>query len=114
MNSSKSRSPAQECAIHSHRDALEAAKKAVEEWAAKDEGLDVIAAKNEGLRDVIASAILEHLGECATDTDGDDTLEIVSDLFEDHWKRMSNHLAHTLGQLAQTAHALGHAHTQPQ
>lgn len=95
MNSS--RSPAQERAIRSHRDALEAAKKAVVDWAAKDEGR----------LDVIANAIIERLGECATDTDGDDTLDVVSDLFEDHWKQMSNHLAHTISHLAQTAHALG-------
>ena len=88
-----------EIAVRSLRDAHQAARKAVEQWAAKDEGG----------REVIASAILERLGECATDTDGDDTLEVVSELFEELWNRMSNHLAHTLGHLGKAAHAVGKA-----
>ena len=86
-------------AVNAHRDALRAATKAVEEWSAKEDD------------DAIASAIIEQLSECATDTTGDDTLEVVSDLFEEHWKKMSNHLAHTLGDLAKAAHALGRAHS---
>jgi hypothetical protein len=98
MQRSKSRSPAQERAIQSHRDALAAAKKAVDDWAAKgdDERFEVI-----------ASAIIERLDECATDTDGDPTLEVVSDFFEDHWQEVSDHLSHILGELAKAAHALG-------
>lgn len=103
MSSSRRRTPAHQQAIRSQRDALRAAKKAVTEWAAK----------NEEQREVIASAMIERLGECATDTEGDETLEVVSELFEEHFRQMPNPVAHTIGQLALTAHALGRAHTQP-
>lgn len=104
MSSSKGRTPAQESAIRSQRNALQAARKAVTEWAAK----------NEEQRDVIASAMIERLGECATDTNGDETLEVVSELFEEHFKQMPNHVAHALEALALTARTLGRVATTPQ
>ena len=97
MSSSKRRTPAQERAIRSQRDALQAARKAVTKWAAKDEER----------RDVVASAMIERLGECATDTDGDETLEVVSELFEEHFRQMPNHVAHALEALALSARTLG-------
>lgn len=104
MSSSKRRTPALDRAIRSQRDALQAAKKAVADWAARDEGQ----------REVVASAMIERLGECATDTEGNETLEVVSDLFEEHWKKLSNHVAHALGALALTARALGRTATTPE
>jgi hypothetical protein len=62
---------------------------------------------DEARRDLIVTAIIERLGECASDIDGDDTLEVVSELFEEFWKKMPDHLAHALGRLAKAAHALG-------
>lgn len=97
MTSRKRRTPAQERAIREHRDALQAVKTAVARWAAKDEGR----------RDAIAAAVIERLGECATDTDGDDTLEVVSQLFEEYVEVMSHVVAHAVGMLAKAAHALG-------
>jgi hypothetical protein len=104
MSRSKRRTPAQERAIHSQREALQAAKQAVAEWAAK----------NQEQREVIASAMIERLGECATDTDGDETLEVVSELFEEHFKKMPNHVAHALEALALTARVLGRLARPPQ
>jgi ubiquinone biosynthesis protein UbiJ len=70
--------------------------KAVGEWAAKDASR----------RYVIALAMFQRLSECAADMDGDATLEVVSDLFEDYEKEMSEHLAHTIGELVTTAHTM--------
>ena len=104
MSSTKRRTPALERAIRSQRDALQAAKKTVADWAARDEGQ----------HEVVAFAMIERLRECATDTDGDATLEVVSDLFEEHYKALSNHVAHALGTLALTARTLSRAATTPE
>src|SRR5438552_2941672 len=88
-------------AIHAHRDALQVAKRAVAEWAAK----------YEGRRDVVASAMLELLSGCDTDRDGDKTLEVVSELFEEYVELLeadrANAVAHALGQFGIAAQALG-------
>jgi hypothetical protein len=86
-------------AIHAHREALSAARRAVAEWAAKDEGR----------RHCLCVAVLERLGECVADKEGDDTLEVVSELFEQHSNEMPIGVSHALNVLARAAHGLGRA-----
>jgi hypothetical protein len=95
-------SAATEAAIRALRDAQEAAKKAVAEWAAQQNGR----------RDVVASAMLERLADCRKDKTGDTTLETVSELFEEYAELFeadgASAVAHALGQLGIAAQALGH------
>lgn len=88
--------------IQAHRAALQATQEAVAQWASK----------HEGRRDAIAAGILELLADCANDEEGDQTQQVVSDLFEEHAKLFAadraNALTHALGNLGVAAQALGH------
>ena len=66
--------PAVDAAIQRQRDVLRAAKEAVAAWAVKADGR----------RDSTADAMIQLLGECAFDKDGDDTLEVVSEFLEQY------------------------------
>ncbi len=101
MSNRKRRSRGHERAIRSQRDALQAAKKAVDAWCA---------AAN-GNRDATAASMLRLLSECAKDTDGDKTLDLVNDLFEEHIEVLGASEAHevmyALGLLVEAARTLG-------
>jgi hypothetical protein len=101
MTSSK-RTCAMTQAAQAHRDALQATREAVAEWASK----------YEGRRDRIAGGMLELLSGCERDKNGSRTLQVVSDVFDDHAELLTanqaNGLAHALGHLGQAAQALGH------
>lgn len=92
-----------DAAIQQHRTVLRAVKEAVAAWAVKAEGR----------RDSTADGMIQLLGECATDKDGDDTLEVVSAFFEEYAELLhADHggaVAHAVGDLAKAAHALGRA-----
>jgi hypothetical protein len=83
------------------RDALTATKRAVEAWRDADEG-----------RDDIANGMRTLLGELDADDDGDDTLDVVAELLDEHVERLSatslqgHALAHALGHLGTAALAL--------
>lgn len=102
MNSSRERKDAMTRAVHAHRDALQATKKAVAEWASK----------HEGRRDAVAAGMLELLSDCVQDKDGNKTQEVVSELFDDYVELLdadqANTLAHALGNLGLAAQVLGH------
>lgn len=89
-------------AIQAHRSVLQATQKAVAQWASK----------HEGRRDAIAAGILELLADCANDEDGDQTQQVVSDLFEEHAELIAadraNALADALAHLGVAAQTLGH------
>lgn len=92
--------PAVDSAIQRHRDILRAAKEAVAAWAVKADGR----------RDSTADAMIQLLGECAADKDGDDTLEVVSQFFEEYTELLDaergSSVAHAVGDLAKAAHHL--------
>jgi hypothetical protein len=96
----KRSNPSLDAAIQRHRDILRAAKEAVAAWAVKAEGR----------RDSIADAMIQLLGECATDRDGDDTLEVTGSFFEEYTELLhADHggsVAHAVGLLGKAAHQL--------
>jgi hypothetical protein len=95
MPSRSPKSPSKR-AVASHRQVLAQTKAAVAKWAA--EGRE--------RREVIAKSMLELLADCAEDGNGDQTLEAVSAVFEEHVGVLTSALAHQLGVLADAARGL--------
>jgi hypothetical protein len=88
--------PKQSPAVVRHREVLASTKAAVAKWAHGNTD-----------RDAVASSMLALLADCDNDTNGDQTLDAVSSIFEEHAEVLSDSLAHHLGALANAAHALG-------
>lgn len=101
MTRTKTRRTAVAAAINTMREVLHATKRAVEAWRNADEG-----------RDDIANAMRTLLSELDADKDGNDTLDTVSELLDEHVERLSSTppqghaLAHALGRLGTEAQAL--------
>lgn len=89
-------SPRQQRALDSHREALVLTTCILAEWA-KENGTR---------RDGAAESILLLLASCERDTNGDQTLDAVSGVFEEHAEVLSPALAQQLGVLAAAAHGL--------
>jgi hypothetical protein len=84
-----------------HREAVKAASAAVTRWWRE----------NEEDRTDVALGMLELIGECTTDPDGDQTVAIVSVLLEEHAEhlgedRASCRVAHAIAQMAVEAQIL--------
>jgi hypothetical protein len=65
-----------------------------------------------GFSRTIAESITTLLKEgCASDRDGDSTLDTVSEILDGYGELLPPNVAHAFGALAQAAHVLGHART---
>lgn len=101
MPRTKTRTATITAAVRTMRDALAVTKRAVEAWRSADEGCDDVA---NGMRTLLA--------ELNVDKDGNDTLDAVAELLDEHVERLSESppqghvLAHALGNLGSAAQTL--------